>query len=265
MKYYRHFRVRELGFPAELYEEICAKRPECRKKEDFVVEAQPGDDETSAFIEHLVEFCQQRSLTNSGTGDTGTYGYQVVRHYEPDDLQAADYLMLGTQKRMFRERLGHNASGRLMLPASQSGVTIGFASGMFNKLYVVSDSVRKILEAGNLVGLIFRETMLKGTSARATTEPLWEIDSEIKLPQMTNSYRNPSSSVPCHGIDELPYRNGEPHYRRRDLADLAKFDVARTFERLGSDPALIISKRFYHYCIANKIPVVAQPVRITPN
>ncbi len=265
MKFYRHFRVRELGFPPDIYREICAMKPEYRGKEDFVVESQPGDENTANFIMLLVDLCSKRSLKQTGTGEIGTYGYAVVRHYEPDDLNAAEFLILQTQKRMFRERLQRDDSGYLLLPARESGTSIKIASGMFNNCYVVSDSARKVLEAGQLTGLFFRETVLKGTSIRATTEPLWEIDSNIKLPNMVNSFLNPHSVVPCYYIDERPYRYGEPHYRKRDLLPLGDFDIARTFEPLTSDPAMIVSQRFYQHCLKNKIPLEARPVHIDPD
>jgi hypothetical protein len=265
MKFYRHFRVRELGFPAALYKEIVAMKPECRGKEDFVIESQPGDEVTGGFIESLVDFCRRHSLTQTGTGEIGTYGYDVVRHYDSCDLEVAPLLMLLTQKRMFREILSRDYSGRLMLPARQSGTAIKIASGMFNNLYVVSDSARKVLEAVQLAGIFFRETALSGTSARATAEALWEMDSNIKLPKMMNSVLNEHSVVPCYAIDELPYRYGEPHYRQSDILPLGQVDIARTFEPLGSEPGLIVSQSFYQHCLRSKIPLEVRPVRIDPD
>lgn len=266
MKFYRHFRVREQGFQPELYGQICAMKQENRGREDFVVESQPGDEVTAALIKRLVDFCEHHSVPPAKTaGEFRAYDYQIVRHYEPEDTKAAPLLMLQTQKRMFRERLKRDNSGRLMLPARQSGTSIKIASGMFNHWFVVSDLVRKVLEDAELAGLLFRETILKGSSARATTEALWEIDSNIKLPKMTNSYRNEHSVVPCYVIDERPYRYGEPHYRQQDLRPLGQFDIARTFEPLGSEPALIISQSFYQRCLKHKIPLEVRPVRIDPD
>jgi hypothetical protein len=266
MKFYHSFRVREQGFQPELYEQICAMRPENRGKDDFVVESQPGDEATAALIKRLVEFCEQHSVLPAQTaGQFKAYIYQIVRHYDPEDIKSAPLLMLQTQKRMFRERLNRDGSGRLMLPARESGTSIKIASGIFNHLYVVSDSVREVLEAGELAGLLFRETVLKGSSARATTEGLWEIDSDIKLPKMKNSVLNEHSVVPCYAIDERPYRNGEPHYRQHELLPLGRFDMARTFEPLGSEPGLIVSQSFYQHCLKHKIPLEVRPVRIDPD
>jgi hypothetical protein len=261
MKYYRYFRVRELGFPPPLYQEICALKPGARGKEDFVVESQPGDETNVALIERLVTLCERHALPRSGTGKIGTYGYEVMRHYEEEELKAAPLLMLQTQKRMFRERLTRDSSGRLQLPARECGVSIKVASGMLDSWYVASDSTRKVLERGPATGLFFRETVLKGNSMRATTEPLWEMDSAIKLPMMVNSLLNPHSIVPCYMIVEPPYRDGEPHYRQRDLLPLGTFDIARTFEQLGSQPELIVSQRFYRHCLENKIEFEVRPVR----
>lgn len=136
---------------------------------------------------------------------------------------------------------------------------------MFNHLYVVSDSARKVLETGQLAGLFFREAVQKGTSVRATTEALWEMDSNIKLPKMTNPVLNEHSVVPSYAIDERPYHYGETHYCQGDLLPLGNFDIARTFEPLGSEPGLIISHRFYQHCPTNKLPLEARPVRVDVN
>jgi hypothetical protein len=265
VKFYHRIWIDERNVPSGLYKTIVQMKPGCQHQDHFHLECQPGDDVGAALAERIVLMCQRSSLTIAGTGEAGTYIYDVVRHYEPDDLKAPPLLILQTQKRMFRERLKRDDSGRLMLPARQSGTSIKIGSGMFNHWFVVSEFVRKVLEDAELAGLLFRETVLKGSSARATTEPLWEIDSNIKLPKMTNSYRNEHSVVPCYVIDERPYRYGEPHYRQQDLRPLGQFDIARTFEPLGSEPALIISQSFYQRCLKHKIPLEVRPVRIDPD
>jgi hypothetical protein len=262
MKFYRSVWIDEKGFPVELYKKIVALKKECQKGDHFHLECQPGDEQFVGLAEHIVALCIEAGLAQTPQGITGTYGYDVMRHYEADDLGVASFLMLETQTRMFRERLNRDESGRLILPAKEAGTTIKFSSGMFNHFYVVPDSVKTNLEAGQLTGLFFRETVLKGSSIRATTEMLWEIESKIKLPKMVNSGLNPHSVVPCYWIAEPPYRNAEPHYRQGDLLPLGRFDVARTFEQLGSDPGMIISQRFYQYCLQHKISLRCRPVRI---
>jgi hypothetical protein len=263
MKYYHRFRVREAGFSPDLYQQICARKPECRSNEDFIIESQPGDEINSVVIQELVNFCEQNAVPPAKMyGEFKAYDYDIVRHYEADDLKVAPLLILETQKRMFRDRLKRDESGRLLLPAAQSGVSIKLASGMFNHVFVVSEATKNNLEAGGFTDLLFRETVQKGTSIRATTEPLWELETTVKLPKMVNSFLNPHSPVPCHGIDERPYRYGEPHYRQCDLSPLGEFNVARTFETLGSDSGLIVSQRFYQHCLKNKIQLEVRPVRV---
>ena len=262
MNFYYRFRIRERGFPPEIYRQISEMKPESRGKEDFIVEAKPRDDLNAALIKRLVDFCEEHSVpTAKIAGEFGAYNFEIVRHYEPDDLRAAPYLMPQTQKQMFRERLNRDSSGPVLLPASPSPASIKIASGMFNNIYVVSETVRKVLESGDLAGLFFRETVKKYANSPIVS-PLWEIDSNIKLPKMVNSGLNPHSVVPCYWIDERPYRNGEPHYNQRDIEPLGEFDIARTFEQLGSEPALIVSQRFYQHCLKNKIPLEVRPARI---
>jgi len=265
MKFYRSFRIREQGFPAELYKAICSIKPESRGKDDFYLEARVGDEINAALIARCVDFCEQHSVRQAiVAGEFNAYKYTVVRHYEADDLEAAPLLMLETQNKMFRERLSRDESGRLMLPAKEAGISLKFASGMFNHFYIVADPVRKALESSQLAGFFFRETTLKGTSIRATTEALWEIDSDIKLPKMTNSLVNPHSLGPSYMIIERPYRNGEPHYQQSDLQSLGHFDMARTYEPLGSEPGMIVSQRFYQTCLHHKIHLLCRPVRVDP-
>jgi len=265
MKYYRSVWIEEQGFPSELYQTIVQLKPDCRGKDRFHLECQPDDDVMAALAEDIVALCESHGLKRTPQGTAGTYGYDVARRYDANDLKAAPYLMLETQKRMFRERLMRDDSGRLMLPASQSGTSIKIASGMCNHSYVVSDSARRVLEAGQLAGLFFRDTVQKGTSVRATAEALWEIDSNVRLPKMINSLLNEHSVVPCYVIVERPYRDGEPHYRQSDLLPLGQFAIARTFEPLGSEPGLIVSQSFYQHCLRSKIPLEARPVRIDPD
>jgi len=265
MKFYHCFEIREQGFPPELYNAICSMKPESRGKEDFILESKPGDEINAALIKRLVDFCEQHSVRRAVVArEFNAYGYTVVRHYEADDLEAAPLLMLETQNKMFRGRLSRDESGRLMLPAKEAGTSFKFASGMFNHFYIVADPVRKLLETSQLAGFFFRETTLKGTSIRATTEALWEIDSDIKLPKMTNSAVNPHSRGPSYMIIEGHYRDAEPHYQQSDLQSLGNFDMARTYEQLGSEPGMIVSQRFYQTCLRHKIQLRCRPVRVDP-
>ena len=261
MKFYQRVWIDERNIPPELYRSIVQLKPECQHNDHFVLECQPGDVASAALAERIVTFCKEHRL-HRGTGEVGTYMYEVVRHYEPDDLKVAQFLILQSQKRMFRDRLERDDHGRLILSAKHATPSIQIASSMLEALYVASGAARKILEAGQLTGLIFRETFLKGTSAKASDEPFWEIDSNLKMPKMVNALLNPHSKTPVYAIDERPYRAGEPHYWQQAIQALGNFDIARTLEQLGTGYGLIISQRFYQHCLKNKIELVARPVRI---
>ena len=67
-------------------------------------------------------------------------------------------------------------------------------------------------------------------------------------------------------LSDPPFRTGEVHYSKRDLAALMPFDVARTFENfMETHPALVVSQRFYQFCLKSRIPLNVQPVRIDPD
>ena len=263
MKLYRSISIEERGFPSEIYQAIVRLSPGDQQTDHFCLECQPGDESTAAQAESILALCERHGLRPARTaGEIGTYTYAVVRHYEPADLKTAPFLILGAQRKMFRGAGERDALGRLLLPATQAKLSIKIASVFLKDWYVVSDMVKKILESGGLIGLHFRETVLKGKSVYAADQPLWELDSNLTLPKMVNSLLNEHSVVPCYAIDERPYRYGEPHYRQHELRAIGDFDIARTFEPLGYAQGMVVSHRLYQHCLKNKIPIEGRPVRI---
>jgi len=148
---------------------------------------------------------------------------------------------------------------------------------IFPNWIIVASKVRRLLENQSFKGLEFGEVVLKGKSVHASKEPFWEIKSPIVLPKMANTHLffHPGREAPEQftgdytkiiGISDPPYNNSEPHYRCVELAALGSFDIARTFENYNEPhPALVISQRFYQFCLKNKIPLNVQPVRIDPD
>ncbi len=201
------------------------------------------------------------------------YGYYVDRSYEQKDLEAASFLLLLRQREIQRLEHERDAQGRPLLVASKAKPSIKLGRIWANWI-IVSDKVRKLMETQGFKGLEFGGVVLKGASVHASKEPFWELKSSITLPVMANRHRfiNPGMSAPepFQGdfskmifIDDPPFRTGEVHYRRSELASLVPIDVARTFENLMEPhPALIVSQRFYQFCVKNKIPLSVQPVRI---
>ncbi len=260
MKFFRSVSVNSNVCPPGLYDEIIRLWPVGVRHLTFHLEAKPGEEENAKLVEQIVAFCKERGLDKV----RGAYSYLVMTHYEPSDLKAAALLWLWTQKRMFK---GINSDrrdecGRIVLPASEAKATIKVASIFPKPWLVVASATRRILERGDLIGMKFEEVAIEGHSIRASTEPFWELRSSVTLPKMVNSVEDKSIDweLPRYLISG-PY--GEPHYRQSELQPLGSFDIAHTWERLsGSEPALIISQRFYQYCLKNKIPLEVRPARI---
>lgn len=265
MKFYRSIWIEEKGFPPDLYSAIAQIKPECRRADHFHMECQPGDNDAAAVAEFIVARCQERQLKRTARGEDGTYGYDVVRHYEANDLKAAPLLLLETQKRVFRDTKERDSSGRLLLPAPQARPTIKIASIFFTDWFVVSDEVRRVLEVGTFAGLVFVETVMKGKSVHAAETPFWELESNVTLPKMVNALRNEYSTIPSYMIVDPPYRYGEPHYRQSELAKLGEFDVARTLEPFGRGPLMLVTQRFFQHCLKHKVLLDVRPVRIDPD
>ena len=132
---------------------------------------------------------------------------------------------------------------------------------------ICSNSVRRVLEASNLVGLHFRETLLeprdlKDLAAKAWTpwekfgEPWWRIEGTVRLPPLAPSVKkidtgNNNAVMPRETergftcVDDPEYSDFEFHYLRSELEALGRFDVASMHEWYPHS-YIIVSKRFYN-------------------
>jgi hypothetical protein len=75
-------------------------------------------------------------------------------------------------------------------------------------------------------------------------------------------------------IDDGFYTPQEPHYKASEMANAEPFDLASTYEQFGNAPIqsnpdagpgermLIASKRFYEFCVKNKLKMDWIPVRL---
>lgn len=273
MKLYKTVIIRREGCPEHLYKTILEMAPNSMLPYgDIEVAAKPEENEIAELVKRIVDYCQANNLPWSsalGGGRPGTYAYEIFRKYELHDFTAVRLLNL-SRGNLIQLKSERDEQGRLLMDASKAraGRKIGRIEPNW---IVIPESVRKILAAGNFKGLEFGEVALKGTSARASTEPFWELKSSLTLPKMANTDRFVSvNSVPFDGdytkmvwIKDPPYRTGEIHYRESDLKALGEFDVARTLEKYKEPhPALVVSQRFYQHCLKNKIPLAVEPVRI---
>lgn len=226
----------------------------------FHLEAQPDDEEGARSVEHIAALCKQRGLDKI----RGAYSQLVMPHYEKADLQAAPLLWLLGGSKMFK---GINSKqrdevGRIVLPATEAKATIKIASVFPEPWIVVSSATRRLLESADLIGIDYEEVAIKGHSIHVACEPFWELSTTLVLPKMANSVIYPE---PAYGHTAYTIQDPcvEPHYRQSELEPLGLFDIARTFERTrNGSQEMIVSQRFYQYCLKHKIPLRVRPVRI---
>lgn len=273
MKYYHCLDLRSERCPEHIFAEVAKMAPgSLLHYGDISVEAKAGDDEMAEVVSRIVAFLKKAELPRSyGGHQPGTYGYEIVRCYEPTDLTGAKLLTIKRQKQIQLEE-ERDAQGRLLMAASKAraGRKIG---RIYPNWIIVSDFVRRILETGNFKGLEFGEIALKGKSTRASSEPFWELKSSRILPKMANTEKFVTvGHVPFDGdytktvwINDPPFRTGEIHYQERDLKTFEDFDIAYTFEHyMEHHRVLVVSQRFYQHCLKHKIPLEVEPVRIDP-
>ena len=273
MKFYKLVKIPRESCPERIFAHVLEMAPNSTLPNGGIkVEANVGDNTKAELVDRIVSYCQTSGLPWSsarGGGQPGTYAYEIVRCYEPEDLTGARLLTI-TRGNLIQLEYERDAQGSLLMAASKARA--GRKIGRINSNWIViPDNTRKILDAGNFKGLEYGEVALKGTSARASTEPFWELKSSLILPKMANTDRFVSvNSFPFDGdytkmvwIKDPPYRSGEIHYRESNLKALGEFDVARTLEKYKEPhTALVVSQRFYQHCLKNKIPLAVEPVRI---
>lgn len=148
----------------------------------------------------------------------------------------------------------------------------------------VPDQLRKVIEQGKFDGLVFDPTSVVEGNRDEHTDPLnwddyperwWLLSSDRSMPKLAPGVELVSTngkpykddfSEGC-GVLERPYGQPELHYQRSDLEAFGSFDAAKTHECFGGPrqkdgQALIVSNRFYQFCVDNNIECGWQPVRI---
>lgn len=277
MNRYRCISFRKEGLAPSILREVADCYPKFAEGSGFrytaYLEVQPNDELGGRLADQLIALFNKLGIPSSRGWAPGTYWHDVDRVYDESDYNSAEFLLLLRQREIQRLEHERDAQGRPLLVASKAKVSIKLGRIWANWI-IVSDKIRKLLETQDFKGLEFGGVVLKGTSIHASKEPFWELKSSVVLPVMANrqQFINPGMSAPepFQGdfskmvfIDDPHFRTGEIHYRRGELASLVPFDVARTFENfMEPHPALIVSQRFYQFCVKNKVPLSVQPVRI---
>ena len=244
------------------------------------------DPDGDEFIRRALEMLKRHGIplrySVNSSDYNSSYGYDISRFYEPDDLKHAELLLLVRKGRIHNTlEPARDEQGRLYLLASKAKESLKLGNLLWPDWVIVSDKVRRSLEGAGLVGLRFIEVAIKGKSTYLASEPFWELQSSITLPKMPDRgnlfhpefHPDHPTVEPFQGdysrtifINDAPFFNGEVHYRRSDLTVLGQFDIAATFENyMETHPALVVSQRFYQHCLKHKIPLPVEPVRIDPD
>jgi hypothetical protein len=225
-------------------------------------------------IDRLLHILNKHGIPQSRRWAPGTFYFEANRRYDSDDLSASELLIVNIHCNEVQFESSRDPGGRLILLPKK--LRRNFVVGRIYPNYlVVSDKVMKLLAGGGFLGLRFNEVITLGGDGDSTPR-IWELTSSIVLPKMSNTHRFRCAGGPetVHqpfqgdytkviGIDDPPYRAGEPHYLRSDIKALGAFDVALTFEKyLVDHQALVVSQRFYQFCEKNGIPLGVSPIRI---
>ena len=291
MKYFHQISLRAQELPASEFESLCQMAPDARVHYGLNYTVQKNDSEGDEFIRHALTLFKGHGLSRYTVAVPKHYGYTIMRQYEESDVVQSEILILLDAQtklssckgwKMHREPI-RDEQGRLLILASDAKPSLKFGSAHYpQSLFVVSDEVRQLLECGGLTGLHFGEVALKGKSAQVSPRPFWELCSTITLPKIANTDKLVHLGTEAEpfggdysrrvGLHDPPFSVGELHYRRSDLAAMGQFDIANMFEIYGFSRPLIVSQRFYQYCLKYKIMRAFSsrhwcvlPVRIDPD
>jgi hypothetical protein len=212
------------------------------------------------------------------------YILRYVREYDASDLAAAQYLELRPLVRCGGLRDGTRPAPIVIHYSEMPGhVDFGIATGV--NWITVSDRVKVGLEKSDLQNVLFYETVLyagprdtrKTPWSKSGRKPWWELGSDRVMPRVSPSLKMRNKrGEPTDGSDRTSgcmredgfYTHPELRYRREDVANLPRFDLARSWEPFGGgklhddDRAFICSQRFYQFCTAQGWKTNWVPVRI---
>lgn len=273
------------------YESLCAILPEGRhdgikgiQHGVFRVEIDSNDPRLNVVLGALHQAGLKPWKNRFRKKDKTTeYTYFLRRAYSIDELDNSELLRLHPTKNILA--FTEAAAGELEVQVAclRDAKSWDFATAMGQRV-VVSNRVKQLLEALNLIGIAFRSTVpVRGGYGELGTayswsqigDPWWELTSSIELSRVSpkcdlrdNKGRKVLAdfSNGCF-LHEPPYVLGELRYRQRDIIALGPFGLARTKERWGSRPGpddrwLIASHEFYRFCREHKLKCEWIPVHI---
>jgi len=278
MKIWKCLTLRKEGLPQDVLNEVVQCYPPFSEGKGFRhssrLECQPGDIQAADDVGRLLRILEKHGLPRSQGWAPGSYNYEAERVYEAQDLLEAELLLVDIHSNEIQIEHARDAADRLILLAGK--LKRNFVAGrIYPNHLIVSDGAMKLIASAGIVGSDFKELAAPKSTAAALSQGAWEVTSSKVLPRIANVDQfltvDKSGLLPFRGdyskpigILEPPYRSGgEVHYRRSDIESCEKFDIATTYENyLFDHQALVISQRFYQFCLKNKIPLDVKPIRI---
>jgi hypothetical protein len=236
----------------------------------------PADDPRVERARSLLEGSGMKLANPFRMREDDEYSLQYERTYEPADLEVVELLEPGVHVDFDADY--KDATGRVLLRTDsiRSGHEIGLAAAHW---YVVSDRLRRDLEAAFPGKVAFRETVPisgKWGAHKVRQDQVgawWEMTSGVTMPPADRSRLVDANGEPytgddsrgCYPVDGL-YKPAELHYARAAIAAMPSFAVAMTREKFGPGrmPAQlpVVTQAFYRFCTGRKLKMRWTPVRI---
>lgn len=239
-----------------------------------------SDQPTLRLLEILRNHGLRPRLPGSGAKRDNECLLRIYRVLDPADCEACELLELHPH---VAHEYGTRKNNRYCIHTSRWYRHADFSRSDGSSV-VVSDRVRRLLDASDLRGFRFDSTTIEDDTDRPIIdlswdeigEPWWELIPEHILPPMApwmpfmDVHGNPIRADHPAAYHVRPALMSTPcHYRRSDLALPPEFDVYGTHERffrpVEHERVPIVSQRFYRFCVENNLKCAFQPVRLDPD
>ncbi len=127
-------------------------KPLARVRSGFGCSLTTDDPNGDEFIRQAIEILRRHAIPRRLFADSASCGYHITRLYEPNDLTESGVLLVAYQPEIqtLTEPL-RDPQGRLLFKASSAKQNLKVGC-IFGNWIIVSDQVRRSLEAGRLGG-----------------------------------------------------------------------------------------------------------------
>ncbi len=239
-----------------------------------------GDPRVAAILTCLEErgFRPSEQVPKPEKSHAFLLGFQ--RNYETEDLEQAQYLSFQPEA-FLRSATVQWEGGIHQLKTDKVTSDMDIAS--VGHWRVISDRVRHLLEAAQFQHVVIRPVEFVGPGKKRWQGKFWELTSDLILPPASAAsfliYRlggqpfdgdyskavTPSSG---YTFPEKSYFPPEGHYTASSLKAVEPFDLGLSFERAdnwGGEAAyrwMVVSQRFYQFCVTNGLKCSWGPVRV---